>query len=83
MKKRDLLIAALVIVFFGILTARDSLARVFWHEYGRADIAVWLAGNDSEFLMQLGNYYFNGGAYDLSKAAHAYKKALEAEPGIL
>ena len=38
---------------------------------------------DAGFLMRQGNYYFNGGAYDLEKAEAAFQRAVRIEPGIL
>src|SRR3989338_315442 len=38
---------------------------------------------DPKLEMQTGNYYFNGGAYDLEKAEEAFKRALRADPKIL
>ena len=38
---------------------------------------------DAGFLMRQGNYYFNGGAYDLEKAGRAFQRAVRIEPGIL
>ncbi|MDP3762565.1 MAG: tetratricopeptide repeat protein [bacterium] len=38
---------------------------------------------DAGFLMRQGNYYFNGGAYDLEKAERAFQRAVRIEPGIL
>ena len=35
------------------------------------------------FLMRHGNFYFNGGAYDLEKAERAFQRAVGIEPGIL
>src|SRR3990172_10167699 len=38
---------------------------------------------DAGFLMRQGNFYFNGGAYDLEKAERAFQRAVRIEPGIL
>ena len=38
---------------------------------------------DAGFLMRHGNFYFNGGAYDLEKAERAFQRAVGIEPGIL
>lgn len=72
---------------FDSLLPRDALARVFWHRYGRADIALVLVHRDVELVMQLGNYYFNGtlgqNEYKLDKAERAYKKAVASDDKIL
>lgn len=70
------------VALFGFSMSRDSLARLAWQRYGRADIAIALNRGDAALAMRLGNFYFNGGAYDLEKAERAYRKALAAQPDI-
>lgn len=38
---------------------------------------------DAKSEMKIGNYYFNGGAYDLEKAESAFKRAVAVDPKIL
>ncbi len=38
---------------------------------------------DASLAMQVGNYYFNGGVYDLNAAERAYKNAVAIDPKIL
>lgn len=60
---------------------KEALAQYLWE---RGDIAWALAfgGGDAETAMQIGNYYFGNGAYDLEKAKKAYQQALDFEPGV-
>lgn len=76
-------ISIAVIAIFSFLLSRDILARTAWQKYENAYLALSLAHRDGKLAMQLGNYYFGGGKYDLKNAEIAYKKALSAEPGIL
>ena len=73
----------LAVAVFVFLFSRDSLARLAWQKYHSPAASLTLAYRDTKLLMQLGNYYFGGGVYDLDKSERAYKKALRAEPGIL
>jgi len=83
MKRWEIIVAVLTIIVFGFLFSRDSLARLAWQKYHSPAASLTLAYRDTKLLMQLGNYYFGGGVYDLDKSERAYKKALRAEPGIL
>src|SRR3989338_4757286 len=69
----------LLVAFFSV---RDSLARIAWEKHGRADWAFRLVWKDANLAMQLGNYYFNGGEYDLQKAERAYKKAVRRDKAV-
>lgn len=69
--------------FFAFLRIETAVARVAWHRYGHPDIAMFFNRDDAKLAMEIGNYYFNGGAYDLAKADRAYQKALAIDPAIL
>ena len=62
---------------------RDAVARALWQKYQFEHLALVLDRDDAPLAMTIGNYYFNGGAYDLKIAERAYKKALSIKPGIL
>src|SRR3989338_3773712 len=83
MRKQHIWISLLAVAVFVFLFSRDSLARLAWQKYHSPAASLTLAYRDTKLLMQLGNYYFCGGVYDLDKSERAYKKALRAEPGIL
>lgn len=71
------LLAATILFYF---FAPDTAARYLWNRAGAGQIAVVFAKEDAGLLANLGNYYFNGGAYNLHFAKIAYKKALAADP---
>src|SRR3989338_4731315 len=77
-----LVIMGALVLLAAFFSVRDSLAGIAWEKHGRADWAFRLVWSDATLAMQLGNYYFNGGAYDLGKAEQAYKKAVAKDPVI-
>ena len=87
MRRWHVLVSVAVIVAFGFLLSRDSLARLAWQQYGNARVALALNRSDSNLDMQLGNYYFGGtigrSEYDLEKAERAYRRAVAIKPNIL
>ena len=83
MNRRHLWISIAAIAVFGFLLSRDLLARATWQKYHSPAAALALASRDTKLLMRLGNYYFNGGAYDLRRAKRAYEKALRVDSKIL
>lgn len=83
MKKRHIWISAAAIAVIVFLFSQDALARLAWQKYHRPDAALMLNRHDAALAMQLGNYYFNGGAYDLTKAESAFRQAVSINPKIL
>jgi len=83
MKSWEIIVAICSILLFGFLFSRDLLARFAWQKYHSPATALVLASQDTKLLMQLGNYYFNGGAYDLARAKKAYEKTLRVDSKIL
>lgn len=83
MKRWEIIVTILAVLTFGFLFSRDSLARLVWTKYGRADLAITLDRTDAGLAMQIGNRYFGNGAYDLKTAEHAYQKAVRINPKIL
>lgn len=81
-KNRHIYIFVLAVLFFAFLLSQNYLAQYAWTKYRNADMAIFLT-NDARLAMQIGNYYFNGGAYDLEKAEKAFQKAALIEPKIL
>ncbi len=72
-----------VAVVFILFIFQNNLTRLVWQYYGIAYPAYLLNRSDADLAMQIGNYYFNGGAYNLDKAEKSFKKALEIKEGIL
>lgn len=66
-----------------------TLASKYWHiPVSIAAIAFFIFWQspekiDANLEMKTGNYYFNGGAYDLDKAESAFRRAVSADPNIL
>jgi len=83
MKSVYVSISIIFVIVSTFFISRDYLAGVAWEKYGQANLALALVSSDSDISMQLGNYYFNGGAYDLDKAETAFKKALLDNPKVL
>lgn len=79
MKPWHLWISIAAIFIFGILFSQDTLARLAWQKIHRPAMALALLNKDEKLAMQLGSYYFNGGAYNLKRAKTAYKKALKSD----
>lgn len=73
-------IGFLLFIFFSAY--RNTAARYAWRTLQRPDIALILVRGDAKLNQELGNYYFNNGAYDLAKAKKAFGKALAADPGL-
>ncbi len=69
------------LVFFLILASaavmhwRVAAGRLAWEKWRSAALAGFLDNRDANLLFEIGNYYFNGGAYDLEKAEAAYSRA--------
>src|SRR3989344_7572077 len=82
MKKRDVYLSIFAILVFSFLLSQNYLAGYVWARYRNAGAAFFLT-RDAKLAMGIGNYYFNGGTYDLEKAGEAYRKAVKIDPKIL
>lgn len=83
MTRRRLWISLAALALFAFLFSQDALARVAWQKYRSPAAALALDRGDAGLAMQIGNYYFGGGAYNLSVAERAYRKAVAVNPKIL
>ena len=83
MKRWHVLVSVLVVAVFALLLNQDALARSAWQKYRSPAVALALNRGDAELAMQLGNYYFGNGEYDLVKAEKAYRKAVAINLSIL
>lgn len=72
--------AVMCALFISVTVSRDTLARYVWQNYKIPAMAGALNGGDANLALQIGNYYFNGGAYDLASAEKYFKKALKIDP---
>ncbi len=83
-EQRNSYIAAFIVLAIILLTTtstiRDALARVVWEEFKMAPVAGFLNIHDANLALELGNYYFNEGAYDLALAEKYFEDALANDP---
>jgi len=83
MSRRYLIISAAALAVFAFLLSQDSLARAAWRKYRSPAAALALDQRDARLAMQIGNYHFGGGAYDLAVAERAYRRAVAIDPKVL
>lgn len=76
-------VTILVLALFAFLAAQNTLARIAWQKYRAPAVALFLDRGDAQLAMQIGNYYFNGGRYDLEIVERAYRKAVAIDPKVL
>ena len=60
----------------------SAVGDALWRRFHWSGAALFF-NRDAKFALEIGNYYFNGGAYDLAKAKDAYAKAVAADDKIL
>lgn len=75
-----LVFVSLILVF---TAKQDFLANFIWQKYRSPNLALLIVRNDADLAMFIGNYYFNGGNYDLGKAKAAFEKALRIDSSVL
>jgi len=71
-------IALITLVIF--FRYKDVLATYTWDHYHNAPLALALDSNNAPLAFQIGNFYFNGGAYNLSLAQSAYERVISINP---
>jgi tetratricopeptide (TPR) repeat protein len=72
--------AVLFAAICGVILFHTQLSRLSW-EHGRFfPIAMALNWTDANLSMEIGDYYFNGGAYNLNRASFFYRQALLLDP---
>lgn len=71
------------LTFSGLWFTRDYVAQVAWKRFHSPEISLAFVRKDATLAMNIGNYYFGGGEYDLEIAESAYSRALLITPGIL
>ncbi len=62
--------------------SHEALAWRVWDAWHDGSLASALAPGDATLAFAIGDYYFNGGAYDLSKAEVAYRRATADDPSL-
>ena len=75
---RFVVFLALLLVAGAILIPWD--ARTVWAHTRFAPLATRLAPDDARLRLEIGNYYYGGGAYDTEKAEWYFREALERDP---
>jgi len=80
---RHFWISIAALAFLAFLLSQDSLARVAWQKYRSSAVALALDRDDAALAMNIGNYSFGGGAYNLAVAERAYRRAVAIDPKIL
>lgn len=71
-----LLICALLLYAF-----RSPLSKHVWYEYHRhPELVMRLNPNDAKLRVDIGNYFYGGGAYDTERAKDAFQAALAVDP---
>jgi len=74
--------AALIAAGIGVTVLRDAVADLAWR-LALPRVAAVLVTNDAALAFEIGNYFFNGGAYDLDAAERAYRKARDIDAELL
>lgn len=62
---------------------RGEFANFAWVSLRNSTIALFLNTVDAKLAMNIGDYYFNGGAYDVERALRAYRQAVQINPKIM
>src|SRR3989339_333051 len=71
--------ALISVVFLVVFFFYSTLAEAVWRNTHNFTATLFLRPTDAGFLFEIGNYYFNGGAYDLVKAQRAYQEAIKID----
>lgn len=72
----------LFLIFLAVQVAGYSYLLEFIGTYGRATSFSLSITENAEVAFAIGNYFFNGGGYDLARAEQAYRRAVEIDPKI-
>src|SRR3989344_751172 len=77
-------LAVLVILLLVVIgaTRKTSAGMFLWTNTKIAPLATLVSPNDARLQFEIGNYYFGGGAYDITKAQGYFERALEINPQI-
>lgn len=81
-RRHDLLLTFLVLGLLLIYLLSDQIASFVWQKFRNAPVALSLNKGDANLAFEIGNYYFNGGAYDIEKARKAFKEAKLINPKL-
>lgn len=70
----------LIALSFAIVIFHSQIARATWEKFSLSIVVQSLNWSDASLSMKAGNYYFNGGGYDIKKAKLFYNQALFINP---
>lgn len=74
----------LMLAVFSLAFSFPSIAaRIIWQSTHNFSATFFLRPADAALLFKIGNYYFNGGAYDLAKAQQGFEEAIKADKNYL
>lgn len=77
-----IVIAVVLMTVLRVSSYRTSAAAAVWSRMHFAPLAVFLDPRGAELRLDIGNYYFGGGAYDLGKAEYYLRQSLAIDPRI-
>ncbi len=71
-------VAIITLFFLSVLYwQKDAVGRFAWTYFKNDSIAIALSDLDARTLNEIGEYYFNSGAYDTEKARFYFRKSLQ------
>lgn len=78
---RYVLIATLIAIpiWISVFLIPEKTGTLVWRVTKNGPVALWF-NQSPEFARDIGNYYFNGGAYNPKRARSAYEKTLTRDP---
>lgn len=81
----SLVVILVAVIVFSALTFmnRNTLALTLWEQYELPRVALALNSSNIDLAMQLGNYYFGGGDYDIEKSEQSYRQAVAIDDRVL
>lgn len=82
MRRVRLVLGAVFLTALVALLSSGAIAEVAWRRYRVAGPAMNLPHANAALALEIGNYHFGIGAYDLTTAERAYRRALAIDPGI-
>ena len=74
---------AATLVLVALLLFSNAIAETAWRDYRVPHAAFYLPHRNGALTLEIGNYYFGVGEYDLENAEQAYRKALSIDRKIL
>lgn len=74
---------AVVLIFaalgIAVLAFKEQVGKFAWEIFRLDRVAAFLNSNDAAMHFKMGNFYFNGGAYDLERAKKYFAKTISLD----